>query len=107
MELGTLTQEQTHDLTLPLSGDHPGNYGMGGREGVEGEGGREGGRGGEGGGGGREGGLYYGHTVGTIHLLLTITGTAAHEVVEGDTVTTNNVSWRTTSAAEMRAKYVS
>ena len=46
MELGTLTQEQTHDLTLPLSGDHPGNYGIGGREGRErgreGRGGREG-----------------------------------------------------------------
>ena len=65
MELDTLTKEQTHDLTLPLTGhyqdDDCGTFCV-----------------------------CVCHTLsntcvspGTIHLLLTITGTTVHEVVEG------------------------
>lgn len=90
VKLDTLTQEQTHDLTLPLQGDYPGNSGT------------------------------CTHAVcvwqechlflytGTIHLLLTITGTNVQEV-EGDTPL--STSWQsprsTEDMKELMKKYVS
>ena len=99
MNLDTLTQEQTHDLTLPL---YPGNSGtelcvcvcacacmracvcvcV------------------------RQRDLESSFSAGTIHLLLTITGTTAQEV-EGDTATSNRSLWQSRSTADMVDRYVS
>lgn len=68
VELDSLTQEQTHDLTLPLEGSPSG----------------------------------------TIHLLLTITGTAVREE-EQDTHTSSSPGYKRTARGmeEMARKYVS
>jgi Ca2+-dependent lipid-binding protein len=68
VELHTLTQEQTHDLTLPLQGDSSGDCG-------------------------------------SIHLLLTITGTTAQEV-DRDSASANRSSWSATELKELMQKYM-